>query len=257
VFRKLAKLVSLAVVLGVLALPASSQAACEADFCSTLKTNSEGVATLNFSPAFVVIAEGQIGIKLVDCTWEVTALFDDGSPPEHHTYLGSEGLSASHTFPKPGKYRIDIYAENGTHAGTEDPCPSFHFIFDATYPEPPPPEPEVEEPEGEGPGGEGPGGEKQPPAKGGQAGGGQSDPGGEPVQDGPIAILVWRQCKGGVAAKRVSCRKSRRVVRRALAALGRRQGSAKVGGFNCRLRPSSVHPMTCKRGPALIYAPLG
>jgi len=247
-------LASLAVVVGSMAVPAAGDAAeCEADQCfGPIYTDSSGKGTFTFSPILVAVAEQQLGVKLRDCVWQVRARFDHGAQDELYTFSGATGLSASHTFPSPGEYRVDLVAEEGVHTEEEGPCPSFHFILEVVYPEPAPtPEPPGEAPpQGElPPGGSGTG----PDATSGLDRGlpGAAD---APASPG-LGIERWRRCGGEVYTYRVACRKGRRVAAAALETLAGRRGSARVKGFNCRMRAAQGR-LSCVRGKKRILGPL-
>jgi len=238
---------ALAVTIGALALPAASNAAeCEVDACFAIITPATGIAKLNFSSSAILLAEQKVGEKLIDCTWPVDVVYDNGDPTEHYTFVASNGLSASHTFTEYGEYEVNILAQNGIHSEGGEPCRSFHFLvtvlFKEPKEEPPVEEPPVEEP----PSGEN--GGKRPPTS--------EEESGAPTPQGE-AIVLWRQCKGGVSTKGVTCRKGRKVVRGALAALGREKGSTKISGFTCKFRPSQLRPLTCRRGSSQIIGPYG
>lgn len=246
--RKAAPAVLPALICAIfLTAPAPASAACEADYCTSVTTRQSGIYLLS------IPAKGLRFLypSLADCTWNVEAVYGDGTEPGEYTFSEATGLTASHTYPEPGTYVFHAYATKGLKDGTAIPCPDLHIEATVIFPEPPPPPP-PEEPEGE---------PTQPPV-----GAGGPAPG--VIGPEPTALLsptapYWRDCGGELLTHRVRCRKARQVVRAARAILTRvrpsrrlAQGAVfRVAGFNCRLLRTPFAEFSCRRGGRRILGP--
>jgi hypothetical protein len=250
----IAALSALLACFAALSSPAPSAAACPegVDLCGT--TNKQGTYFLQIPPfSFLSKIPGYEWLApLEDCVWEVEVEFGDGSPNETYTFDAAIGLSGSHTFPEPGTYIVQVYAREGVHADSGEPCPDFDQTAAITFPEPPPPPPEPPAPEP-------PGGDPESPA---EPSGTGDEPGSglPPPASGPRSS--WRRCAGEVLTRGVGCRKAKRVIRRATKAVERLPAAfggwlpARAAGFRCRLRHTPTAELACRRGARRILAPI-
>jgi hypothetical protein len=232
-------LAAIAASLALIGAAGASAAECPADYCTERTTMPNGIFELKIPPKYIAFIPIEGSSELVDCTWQVRVDFGDGSEPEKLEFDASKEFSASHQFPEPGVYYVEIYAEEGIHAGNKTECPDEHIQAKVTYPEPPPKE--TEEPGTEGPG-------TQPPGGGGGAVAAATPP--PAAAPTPAPGPPWRACGGGIRAHLVACRRAKRVIRAARAFLSRaklEQGASfQAAGFSCRLRGNGN--LSCRRG---------
>lgn len=242
-----------ALMLGaMLALPSRSHAEecppnVEADICLKLgaETDDEGVYTLYIPPGFIGSSQYAYP-QLKGCTWDVRAVFGDGSPAWEGTFNTEAGIQQSHKYPAYGIYYGAVDATNGEKAGGE-PCASIHIAISVKYPEPEPPggePPEEEPPPGE-----------TPTGGGGGSTGGSGEEGYGPGNELSEAVY-WAPCGHGLLVHRVVCGRARRVARVARRRFRRGLGGPQhVLGFTCQYRPSAAHRIACRRESRRIHAP--
>lgn len=231
----------LAVLAGVAALPAPAGATppCPVEYC----TDSTGNYELVVPPLTNLPI---VGNAYADCIWHVHADFGDGTS-EELIFDASVGLTGSHAFPTRGvTYTVKIQLTNGHHGNTEEPCTNFTKEAKVRYrtaseeedeapdpwelieqkeivPEPIPLAPTIYTP----------------------------NPFVGPTSPTTPPVAFWRQCRAGVRAHGVSCRKGRQVIGRAREKLRSRAG-APVAGFSCRATAVAV---VCRRGTDRVLAP--